>query len=308
MMNRRRLLSARCLVDLGAALEGARDPVIFGVGWDLSILAAARSVEESSAGSSSEPAAPNPKWLVSEKHRVVRWCDGKVESLLRCGRPVVLSFVQPVCDGVLLAHLMDRGELESDDTNVVVVDWHGQELRRFRAGGGIQDLRVTRDGTVWVSYFDEGVFGNDPISYSGLVALTAEGNVCFRYDARVALTGAIADACAMNVVSERDVWLYFYPEFAIVRIVDNVYYVWNLGVSGARALAIADERVLLLGNYKDRSVGRIVELSRSGTAKVVEEVTVVDDCGEPFGDVEARGVGKNLYFFRDRRVYVLDSW
>jgi len=34
-----------------------------------------------------------------------------------------------------------------------------RHLRSFHAGDGIQDVEAAGDGTIWVGYFDEGVFG-----------------------------------------------------------------------------------------------------------------------------------------------------
>jgi hypothetical protein len=56
--------------------------------------------------------------------------------------------------------------------------------RTFTIGDGVQDVRTTPGGDVWVSYFDEGVFGNyrwsppgpEPIGAPGLVAFDPLGN------------------------------------------------------------------------------------------------------------------------------------
>jgi hypothetical protein len=48
----------------------------------------------------------------------------------------------------------------SAEQNARVYSAEGELLREFVLGDGIQDLQVTSTGHIWVSYFDEGIFGN----------------------------------------------------------------------------------------------------------------------------------------------------
>jgi hypothetical protein len=150
--------------------------------------------------------------------------------------------------------------------------------------------------------------GPSPIGAPGLVAFSTTGQVRFSYEPNIAHTDAICDAYAMNVAGDTDVWLYFYTEFPIVRILDGGYHVWKLGVAGARAFAVRESRVLLFGDYKRRSVGRMVELGTDGEGNVIGERLIVDDNGHPLDDALAWGVGGNLFFFKDRRVLLAEDW
>ncbi len=134
-----------------------------------------------------------------------------------------------------------------------------------------------------------------------------EGEVRFAYDATAARTEPIDDAYAMNVDDEGAVWLYFYSQFPIVRIVGGAYRSWALGIAGARALAVRGDRVLLFGDSHEHDFGRIVALEGDG-ACVVEEVTVEGDRGESLDRAVVYGRGGSLFFFTDRRALVLSDW
>jgi hypothetical protein len=109
--------------------------------------------------------------------------------------------------GVLLVGARCRWTADSVERNAVVYDWDGREVRRFTLGDGIADVRTTSDGTIWASYFDEGIFGNHgwnhpgptPIGAPGLVAFDQQGDARWSYDAKKARTDSICDAYALNV-------------------------------------------------------------------------------------------------------------
>jgi hypothetical protein len=292
---RMKTLATTLVVDLRPALQDGADPVACGIGFDGAIYAAARRS--------------------STDHVVVRWQHGEIGTVIVHRAPEDVSFVQPFPGGLLLAGARCTWGRKGAERNAVAVDWSGRELARLTLGDGIQDLRVAHDGTIWASYFDEGVFGNlgwshagpSAIGSPGLVAFSTAGEIRFSYDPVAARTDAICDAYAMNVADDA-VWLYFYMEFPIVRIRNGDYRVWQLGVAGAHALAVRDDRVLLFGDYECRHLGRVVELGSGGLAKVVDECALTDDGGKPLGDARACGVGGDLFFFEERRVLVARAW
>ncbi len=136
----------------------------------------------------------------------------------------------------------------------------GEIRRAFTLGDGIAHALVDDAGTIWVGYFDEGVYGDSPISAAGLVRFDASGDVRWSYEPP---EGLVIDDCYCLNVSGEDVWTSYYSRFPIVHIHDQaVTGIWRNVVTGARALAIANDRVLLVGGYRDdhnRAV--LVELS-----------------------------------------------
>ncbi|GBF77078.1 hypothetical protein PA598K_05602 [Paenibacillus sp. 598K] len=100
------------------------------------------------------------------------------------------------------------------DLNAKVVDYKGRTLREFLLGDGIQNVQVTEKGTIWTSYFDEGVFGNNgwdhPVGAQGLLAWDENGNKLYADH-----VSDIADCYALNVVHEQEVWFYYYTDFLL---------------------------------------------------------------------------------------------
>ncbi len=316
MTRTKKTLAARLVADLSPAFEGWSDPLALGIGWDGAIYAAARRSAEDLTVSRGLGIFPKSRLEQATDHLVVRWEAGALRTLVVPEHAVVANYVQPFPGGIVLAAGRCYWRPEGAEHNAVAFDWTGRELARFTLGDGIADLRVTREGTMWTSYFDEGVFGNygwgdpgpPPIGASGLVGFSTRGEVGFTYDPEAARTDSVCDAYAMNVTADGDVWLYFYTDFPIVRLHDGAYDVWKLGIGGGRALAVRDDRVLLFGDYKHRALGRLVQLRTDGSATLEGEVLLVDDQGAPLEGALAYGAGDKLYFLKNRRVLVIDEW
>ncbi|GAA3409432.1 hypothetical protein ACFFNY_09725 [Paenibacillus hodogayensis] len=134
------------------------------------------------------------------------------------GQQFNYHYVQPLRNQLLLvgARCSYYGP-DKYDLNAKVCDYKGRTIREFLLGDGIQSVQVTEKGTIWTSYFDEGVFGNNgwdqPVGAHGLLAWDEHGNK--RYEDRMA---DIADCYALNVVHEEEVWFYYYTDFLLGRI------------------------------------------------------------------------------------------
>lgn len=306
------------VLDFEQTFEGCADPVAIGVGYDGAIYAAGRctpeDVYESRVGSAG---FPKSQLHAPTTYRLVRHHpSAEASTLLWQHESLIASFIQPYPGGLLLAGARCRWRPEGPELHAVAIDWSGKELRRFTLGDGIQDLRTTRAGNIWVSYFDEGIFGNfgwsspgpSPIGAPGLVSFAANGDLTFAYDAEAAGTDGVCDAYATNVIDDSEVWLYFYTEFPIVRVRGGSYRVWNFGRGGAQALAVRDERVLVFGDYQQRNLARVLELGRDSTTRLVEQFLVEDETGKPLDRATAWGVGRDLYLAQDRQVWKLDAW
>ena len=141
------------------------------------------------------------------------------------------------------------------DRNAHVFSLDGTPIRSFHAGDGIEEVQTTEAGDIWVSYFDEGVFGDTPLGGSGLACLDSAGRVEFKFN-DLALAGSvpdIADCYAFNVCSDQEVWACYYTDFPLVRLVDRqVARIWaKVGVTGSHAFAVLGQRVLFAGTYKN---------------------------------------------------------
>jgi hypothetical protein len=163
------------------------------------------------------------------------------------------------------SHYRDRGDY---DRNGHVFGSDGSLQRSFLLGDGIQDVQATRDGRIWTSYFDEGIFGNygwnDPIGASGLICWDRTGTQLYAYTPSGGLNG-MSDCYALNSVTDHDTWCSYYTEFPLVHLRDNrVVAAWDCPIRGSDGFAIFDDWVLMRGGYQARDTYHLLQLQREG--------------------------------------------
>lgn len=190
------------------------------------------------------------------------------------------------------------------DRNAHVYESDGTPGLAFHAGDGIADVQSTERGRVWVSYFDEGVFGDNPLGQSGLVCFDQHGEPAFRLgDQPDSILKSMADCYALNVCSDRETWLYFYTDFPLVRLFDGkVAGSWQIPIAGSHAFALNEDRVLLGGSYDRRDVLFLGGLGESN----FEEITPVDGHGQPLQRFRTFGRRDRLFLATEEAVYVVD--
>ena len=166
-----------------------------------------------------------------------------------------------------------KGEL-----NACLYNADGSLKKALCFGDGIQDIATTADAKIWVSYFDEGVFGNygwdDPLGYTGLNCFDTEGEIIWRYPSED-VQHSIDDCYAMTL-NRDEVWMCFYSDFPIAKVDSKrVVKFWQNDFDGASCIAVDRELVMLFGGYdsdKERLV--VQKLLDSGYGEVVFEDTL----------------------------------
>ena len=202
--------------------------------------------------------------------------------------------------------LLVRGRADGDDDlNAHIYDSQGRHVRSFSAGDGIQDVQTTEDGKIWVSYFDEGVFGSTKLGRAGLALLDAQGRYSFEFNSLASdqLPG-IADCYALNVASERETWLCYYTDFPLVKLVDGkVEKLWpRFPVGGTSAFAIDEDVALCVGGYDDRNRLHVVRLGEKKTSKFVP----VDQDGQRIETCRAFARRNRLFLQTESALYKVD--
>ena len=250
--------------------------------------------------------------VTTRSYEVVRIHAGLRRRFELVNEPLQIGFLQPLGDEVLLVQARCQWGGGNVEPNAAVCGSSAQIARRFALGDGIADVRTAPSGAIWVSYFDEGVFGNrgshpgpPAIGSDGLVRFDAFGRREWSYDSTHARTDQICDAYAFNLVREDDAWVYHYTEFPIVRVAGANYTVWQPGVSGAIAMAVRHDAVLLFGDHDDAVSARVYGLR----SKQLTAVNIVDHEGARFGRrTRAFGVGPVLYLLRRSTVFSVNDW
>jgi len=187
---------------------------------------------------------------------------GKLVALWPDGLNVPVAQRLPDGSFLVVARRSRRMPDGSYEPSAIVYDTNGNVRNEFVLGDGIEDVQVTSDGHIWVSYFDEGVYGNlgwsQPLGSSGLTEFDSSGKTLWSFSPPDGL-GPIDDCYALNAARPDGVYAYYYSSFPIVRIGANRRVQgWRTDVEGARALAVDGDRVLLLGGYAGKRTRAVI--------------------------------------------------
>jgi len=216
--------------------------------------------------------------------------------------------VQPFAEHTMLT--CSRSEyrgLNDFDLNGRIYSKDGVLVSEILLGDGVQTIQSTRSGELWVSYFDEGVFGNfgwdSPFGAAGLVALDRAGRKCYEFEPH-GKAPYIVDCYALNVATESDIWCYYYMDFPLVQIRNKeVVASWKVPVSGSSAFAVSGDLVLFAGGYDKRKELELVRLNSDGTAKLLRTLSLYDSSGVAVVPEWIVGRGTRLYIISNESLY-----
>ncbi|MFO0662184.1 MAG: hypothetical protein U0165_20475 [Polyangiaceae bacterium] len=167
-----------------------------------------------------------------------------------------LHFAQPIGEDLLLVSGRARRTAQGAfEVNALVVGHDGSVTRQMALGDGIEDVQVTRDGDVWVSYFDEGVLGAlshhpEALGATGLEHLDSNGDRIAALQPPTEV-GSVCDCYALNVASHDDVYIAYHPQFPLVRLTNDgsTIRTWSNAPRGTHAFAIDGSTALFQGGY-----------------------------------------------------------
>jgi hypothetical protein len=211
--------------------------------------------------------------------------------------------VQPLPDGAVLIVGARRRQ---GGHNAVQFDSAGTPVRKGDLRDGIQHMLTTPTGQVWVGYFDEGVYGDDPVAHHGIVRFSDQLEPDWTYPFDIGF-GPVDDCYALNVDGET-AWSCYYNAFPLVHIDADANQVtgWRNNHAGASTMLV-DQRVCgLVGGY-GRDHARIVvgQLGDGALVPLRELVLTLPD-GQPLpSDARFTGRGPDLHAFVGTRWYRL---
>lgn len=186
-----------------------------------------------------------------------------------------------------------------------VYDEKGKLQRVLDLGDASNDIQTTPTGHIWVSYFDEGVFGSG-IGQHGLVCFDREGKPLFKYSEFAEKNNLpfVDDCYALNVVDEDEVWLSYYTDFPLVLIKNfRLQRVWKDFGCMARGFALWRDYVLFQKCYTRPSQLLRRGLSDSPQAEPIE---AIDEDGTLIGgDFVTAGRGAHFYLQGEAALYEL---
>ncbi len=105
------------------------------------------------------------------------------------------------------------------EKNLHLFDDLGRFQTSFAIGDGIEHLAVDGRGRIWVGYFDEGIFGGDPLSSHGLSRFDQSGKLEYQWDYEK--NGQIADCDALTLDEKGRAWVCPYSRNFVAIITDD---------------------------------------------------------------------------------------
>lgn len=302
------------------SLSATGELVAFNVGPDdaLYMAFALEPLDDRTLSNGASFAKTRPSAL--QRYRIIEWRGGEtLLDLVIENEPFNIHEIQPVEDDLLLVCSRSRYRGPDDfDLNGRFYRRDGTPCGEILLGDGIESVQVTGTGEIWTSYFDEGVFGNfgwgGPVGTSGLVAWNRYGEQLHAFSPPKGL-GPIDDCYALNVSGDRDVWLYYYSEFALVHLRGRQTVAsWRMPGKGSHAFAVTEDLArygayvaLMCGTYDDRDALQLVHLGTGGDARMVRTYHLQRAGSAAVGIARVVGRGRVLYVIgTDRNIYRID--
>jgi hypothetical protein len=249
---------------------------------------------------------------MAQSYKIKRWSQSLEATEIFVARDEFnITKVQPLGDDVILVCPRCVRKADNEiELNGRVFGPDGRLKRAFVLGDGIQQVQTAADGTIWVSYFDEGIFGNygwrEPIGASGLVHWSAYGEKLGQFEPEKGLD-YMADCYAMTLDSADDVWCCYYTEFPLVQLRNGkVFGAWNVPVRGSEWLAVEPPYALFLGSYDDKQELKLLELLGDGKTKVVETYLACSTDGETLAIDRVATRGGTIHLVSGRSKYAVD--
>ncbi len=199
------------------------------------------------------------------------------------------------------------------DLNGALIERGAKTAKRVCFGGGIKDVGIDGTDRIWISYFDEGVFGNFGWSHPGPTGLGAGGINCFDRTGdllwqhnREDTTEHIDDCYAMNV-SLLGVWFYFYTAFKVARVAEDFsveYY--DTPISGSESFVTDGHRFVFSSQYGEPVTTFHATNLYKGKLVHRRKLSLSLPAGINAGQIKMTAHGDKLHVFTDKHWIVYD--
>jgi len=215
--------------------------------------------------------------------------------------PLIPTEVDLFTDGTLLI-VQGRCQKEGNkiERNARRYNPNGQLIDAFTLGDGIAQVQIDEIDTIWVSYFDEGIFGNfgwdDPMGKDGFVAYSISGEKVWSVTEH-----SMIDCDAFHLINSNECYFYYYDlDYRLVHIKENKTF--NiLSVQGQHELSqFTIDKIGIIGTVDNRIL-KYFQL-KGKTFKLKGKIKLVDEKGKQIkGRVFVRG--SYIYVYANQCIY-----
>ncbi|WP_171182360.1 hypothetical protein [Ruegeria sp. HKCCD8929] len=216
--------------------------------------------------------------------------------------------------GCLLVGARSSWRSESDfDLNGALIGRGTKTAKRVCFGDGIEGVGIDNLDRIWVSYFDEGVFGNFGWSHPGPIGLGAGGINCFDREGKLLwqhnnedASEHIDDCYAMNV-SSSGVWFYFYSAFKVARVTEDfsVEY-FETSIGGANSFVTDGHRFVFSSQYREPTTTFHATNLYKGKLVHRRKLSLILPEGTSPDQIRMTARGEKLHVFSDRHWLIYD--
>lgn len=226
--------------------------------------------------------------------------DNHVETVELTNVPLIPTEVDLFSDGTILI-VQSRCFKDGPhvERNARRYNPNGQLIDAFTLGDGIEQMQIDETDTVWVSYFDEGIFGNlgwdQPMGSDGLITYNINGKKLWE-----AGNYGIIDCYALNVVNSNEVYFYYYDDFFLVQL-NKMKETIRYRVEGNNTIdQFIFDQAGLIGRVDTNTLMRFNIRNRTITPK--EKIQLIDENGKKItGTIFMRGTF--LYVYDKNSIY-----
>lgn len=203
---------------------------------------------------------------------------GKTTEIFAIGNSEIeYHFVREIKKNILLASARCQYKSEEDiEENGRIFDRNGKNIECFTIGDGIEDIKVHNDA-IWISYFDEGVYGNygwsKPIGRDGLICLDQNRSISYSYKAEHEHE-FIDDCYSMTLDFEGNPWFYYYSEFCLCYKNRSGLKYFKPNLSGSSNILVSDQYILMDKGYDNKA--EFLLFSKNGF-KELKSIEFVDE-------------------------------
>ncbi len=254
------------------------------------------------ATSPDKPSFPKNK---SDKENTfsVHWFENETWSTINLA-PTFQNFhhVQPLQNGIWIAIRSRSNGI--NDHNAYIYSQSGEIMSTFYVGDGVEHAQTGDDGKIWISYFDEGIFGDQPYGHFGLVAFNQNGKLEFNYKNDWGGPVPAIDHCyALNVIDSNNVWCYYidHTPFSLVHLVSGEIKrcFSELTIHGSHAIAANNNAVYLAGSYDARDHLYRLDLQD----KTIETLRPANEDGKTIQKFRAIARSNTMYLIHQNQLF-----